>query len=167
MSDDTGSPPTDAAWREPLSAPVHQPEEPAEAARPPLHIGQAHENELPAEELSRAAAFAALHPLDRPVSLPRSDAGEANRIRLAWAKLLWLLSFLAVLLAISYLVPYIAENTQYALTRGRQRAEHDYAREHLPGSPLSQLSQAYQMVSQAVGPSVVRTTGARSHRLCA
>jgi S1-C subfamily serine protease len=146
---------TDATWREPLSAPGGHPEEPTESARPPLHIGAAHEPEAAPDAISRVAAISSLHPLDRPVNLSRNDVAEAGRIRLAWAKLLWLLSFLAVLLAISYLVPYIAENTQYAITRGRQRAEHDFAVEHLPGSPLSQLSQAYQMVSQAVGPSVV------------
>ena len=97
---------------------------------------------------------AELHPLDRP-DTHELVARETVRIRLAWAKLLWLLSFLAVLLAISYLVPYIAENTQYAITRGRQRAEHDFAIEHLAGTPLPDLSRAYQMVSQAVGPSVV------------
>lgn len=154
MSDELGSNSTDATWRESLSSPGVPAEEPSEASRPPLHIGAAHETHS-AGELSRAAAIAALHPLDRPERLPPSDAAETTRIRLAWAKLLWLLSFLAVLLAISYLVPYIAENTQYAITRGRQRAERDFAVEHLPGSPLSQLSQAYQMVSQAVGPSVV------------
>ena len=146
---------TDATWREPLSSPGGQPAEPVESVRPPLHIGAAHEPELLTDATSRAAAFSTLHPLDRPERLPRSEATETARIRLAWAKLLWLLSFLAVLLAISYLVPYIAENTQYAITRGHQRAEHDFAVEHLPGSPLSQLSQAYQMVSQVVGPSVV------------
>ena len=54
-----------------------------------------------------------------------------------------------------YLVPYIAEHTQYALTRGKQRAEHDFAREHIGESPIGELSRAYQMVSQVVGPSVV------------
>jgi serine protease Do len=65
------------------------------------------------------------------------------------------MSLLAVLLAISYLVPYIAEQTQYAITRGRQRAEHDFARQHLGESPIADVSRAYQMVSQVVGPSVV------------
>jgi serine protease Do len=100
-------------------------------------------------------SFAVVHPLDRSDDDPRPLADEAARIKLAWAKLVWLLSFLAVLLAISYLVPYIAENTQYAITRGRQRAEHDFAREHLEASSLQELSRAYQMVSQSVGPSVV------------
>jgi serine protease Do len=97
---------------------------------------------------------ARVHPLDREVEV-RAMAAEAARIRMAWAKLVWLLAFLALLLAISYLVPYIAEQTQYAATRGRQRAEHDFAREHIGESPIGDLSRAYQMVSQVVGPSVV------------
>ena len=103
----------------------------------------------------RSTTVSSLHPLDRADDEPRSFAAEAARIRLAWAKLIWLLSFLAVLLAISYLVPYIAEQTEYAITRGRQRAEHDFASQHLGESPLADLSRAYQMVSHAVGPSVV------------
>src|SRR6185436_4726928 len=97
----------------------------------------------------------AVHPLDRTDDVPRSLAAEHARIRLAWAKLIWLLAFLALLLAVSYVVPYIAEQTQYAITRGRQRAEHDFAQEHLGQSPVGELSRAYQMVSQVVSPSVV------------
>jgi serine protease Do len=65
------------------------------------------------------------------------------------------LSFLGVLLAVSYIVPYIAEQTQYAITRGKQRAEYEFAQKHLDESPIREMSRAYQMVSQAVGPSVV------------
>jgi len=94
------------------------------------------------------------HPLDRP-DVARAVAVESARIRLAWAKLVWLLAFLALLLAISYLVPHIAEQTQYAITRGKQRAEHDFAVTHIAQSPIGEMSRAYQMVSQVVGPSVV------------
>jgi serine protease Do len=107
-----------------------------------------------------------VHPLDRPPG--ESDAGdEVIRIRLAWAKLVWLLTLLAVLLAVSYLVPYIAEQTQYALTRGRQRAEYDFAQAHLSQSPLHALSRGSQMISQVVGPSVVHisTLGSESSDL--
>jgi serine protease Do len=97
----------------------------------------------------------ALHPLDRTHDDLRAEAAEANRVRLAWAKLVWLLSFLAVLLAITYFVPFLAEQTQYAITRGKQRAEHDFARQHLGESPLADLSFASQMVSEVAGPSVV------------
>jgi len=109
---------------------------------------------------------ARLHPLDRPDPLAVDDgralAMESARMKTAWAKLVWLLAFLAVLLAISHLVPRIAEQTQYAITRGKQRAEHDFAQEHLGESPIGEMSRAYQMVSQVVGPSVVHinTAGA-------
>lgn len=107
-----------------------------------------------------------LHPLDRPAS-EVEGADEAARIRLAWAKLVWLLTLLAALLAVSYLVPYIAEQTQYAITRGRQRAEYDFARAHLGQSPLDALSRGSQMISQIVGPSVVHisTLGSESSDL--
>src|SRR5437763_44625 len=98
---------------------------------------------------------ARVHPLDRTEEDRRLVVSEATRIKIAWAKLVWLLAFLGLLLAISYLVPYIAEQTQYAITRGKQRAEHDFAREHIGESPIGELSRAYQMVSQVVGPSVV------------
>jgi S1-C subfamily serine protease len=44
---------------------------------------------------------------------------------------------------------------QYALTRGRQRAEFESATEGLAKDPLRELSVASQMVSQRVAPSVV------------
>jgi S1-C subfamily serine protease len=96
-----------------------------------------------------------IHPLERPDDEERNRAADAARIRLAWTKLVWLLAMLALLLTVSYMVPFIAEQTQYAITRGKQRAEHDIAAQHIGESPLADLSRAYQMVSQVVGPSVV------------
>ncbi len=132
-----------------------------EESHPPLYIGigeATRSDPTTGDQVVRTRPLA-IHPLDRRSdearSLELSVEDQAARIRLAWTKLLWLLAFLGVLLGISYLVPLIAENTQYALTRGRQRAEHDFAVEHLPGSPLVELSRASQMVSQAVAPSVV------------
>lgn len=93
-------------------------------------------------------------PWDEDAPHSTSDR-EVLRVKLAWAKLLWLMAFLVVLLAVSYLVPFIAENTQYAITRGKQRAEYDFAKVHLADAPLAQMSLAYQMVSQHVSPSVV------------
>lgn len=92
-----------------------------------------------------------------PVLAARAGLSPSDnaRIQLAWAKLVWLLSFLAVALTMAYLVPYVAEQTQYSLTRGKQRAEYEIASEMLPSSPLEQISTAYQMISQRVGPSVV------------
>jgi serine protease Do len=131
---------SDGSWNQPLSSPAPHTDAPAEPHETAI--------DLP------LAVVAPQHPLDRPDDA-RHAAAEAARIKLAWARLIWLLSFLAVLLAISYLVPYIAEQTQYAVTRGRQRAEYDFAQKHLGETPLADLSQAYQMLSQVVGPSVV------------
>src|SRR5262245_52835100 len=143
------------SWR--FAAPGGRP--PAgDEARPPLHVGAERSIE---EQVIEPPPLAPLHPLDRPLADSRLAADENQRIRLAWARLVWLLSFLAVLLAISYLVPYIAEQTQYSITRGKQRAEYDFAQKHIGESPIGEMSRAYQMVSQVVGPSVVHinTTG--------
>src|SRR5688572_1817042 len=92
-----------------------------------------------------------------------SERNDDLRVKLAWAKLLWLMAFLAVLLSITYLVPYVIEETQYASRRGRLRAEHELAREELKDSPLAQLSHASQLVTQSVTPSVVHIS-ARTRR---
>lgn len=100
-------------------------------------------------------------PLAMPANAERSPRDhqmplrDEVRIRLAWAKLLWLLTFLGVLLALTYLIPHMVEQIQYASTRGKQRAQHELAVAALQGEPLAQLSQASQLVSQRVGPSVV------------
>lgn len=65
------------------------------------------------------------------------------------------LSPLLFLLVLSYLAPYAIEQVQYALTHGKQRAQYDLAGQGLRRSSLQEISQAYQMVSQRVGPSVV------------
>ena len=56
---------------------------------------------------------------------------------------------------LQYAVPYFIERYQYAATRGRQRAEYELASKGLKNLRLAGLSQAYQMVSSQVGPSVV------------
>lgn len=67
----------------------------------------------------------------------------------------WLLAMLILLLGIGFLAPRLAEELQYALTRGRQRAEHDYAGQQLGPTTLTELSQASQMVAMRITPSVV------------
>lgn len=90
------------------------------------------------------------------VVLPeRGPSSEVMRVKLAWAKLLWLLAFLAAMLAIAYIVPYVIEETNYSATRGKMRAEFEQATEELKGDPLAQLSRRYQLVTRRVAPSVV------------
>jgi S1-C subfamily serine protease len=107
----------------------------------------------PSKQLERAA---------EEVTVTMSDVEPAMRdevrVRLAWAKLLWLLTFLGVLLGVTYLVPHMIEQIQYASTRGKQRAQHELAGDILQAEPLAKLSRASQLVSQRVGPSVVHIT---------
>ena len=69
---------------------------------------------------------------------------------------LFLLATMAVLLlAARYVVPTIVEEIRYGWYRGELRAEYESGSEGLRNVSLDTLSRAYQMVTLAVGPSVV------------
>lgn len=70
-------------------------------------------------------------------------------------RLTFFLIALATLLLLRYFVPHFAEQVQYSMARGRQRAEVEVASEALGKLPLDALSKAYQLISKRVGPSVV------------
>ncbi|WP_390621403.1 S1C family serine protease [Novipirellula artificiosorum] len=75
---------------------------------------------------------------------------------------LMLLATMAVMLAAArFAVPQIVEEIRYAWHRGELRAEYDTGNEGLKNVSLDSLSQAYQMVTAAVGPSVVHIEVAR------
>lgn len=63
-----------------------------------------------------------------------------------------LLIVLAVLI-VALAVPVLAERIQYAITRGEERAKADVAREQL--ADLGSTTEAFRLVAQLVGPSVV------------
>ncbi len=98
-----------------------------------------------------------------------SDAhpGQQSHIRMDDAarvpnRLTWLLVTAIMLLLVRFFVPYFAETLQYSITKGRQRAELEAAKEGLDQLPLAQLSTAYQLVSKRVAPSVVHINVASS-----
>lgn len=69
---------------------------------------------------------------------------------------LTMLATIAVmLLAARFVVPRIVEETRYAWHRGELRAEYEMGTDGLKNVSLDALSEAYQMVTAAVGPSVV------------
>ncbi|HND51155.1 MAG TPA: trypsin-like peptidase domain-containing protein [Pirellulaceae bacterium] len=70
-------------------------------------------------------------------------------------RLTWFMTMLGLLLVVVTSVPYLAEEIQYRLERGKQRAQVEIATTALKDGSLSDLSMAYQLVSQRVGPSVV------------
>ena len=60
-----------------------------------------------------------------------------------------------MLIAARFAVPSIVEEIRYAWYRGELRAEYESGTEGLKNVSLDALSEAYQMVTSAVGPSVV------------
>ena len=62
---------------------------------------------------------------------------------------------IALLLSARFLVPSVVEEIRYAWHRGELRAEYESSGEGLRNVSLDSLAQAYQMVNQRVGPSVV------------
>lgn len=70
-----------------------------------------------------------------------------------------------MLLAARFVVPYIVEEVRYSWHRGELRAEYEMAGDGLKNVSLSALSQAYQMVTSAVGPSVVHLDVSRESTL--
>ena len=59
-----------------------------------------------------------------------------------------------MLLSARYIVPSIVEELRFAWHRGELRAEYQSGRDGLKNVSLDTLSDAYQMVTSAVGPSV-------------
>ena len=88
-------------------------------------------------------------PLDPPPASqpPHHASAPPQGHRLPW------LVFLLVLALVILVLPYFAEQIQFALTRGRARAEAEVARVQLAGIP-EQVSQ-YRIVAKAIEPSVV------------
>ena len=80
---------------------------------------------------------------------PRADLRPALPPGGGYGRVLWVLVFLILVLA----MPYLAENLEYALTRGRQRAEHDAAAKELAGLP--ETTSVYRLVAKSIAPSVV------------
>ncbi len=59
------------------------------------------------------------------------------------------------MLLVIWFVPRFAENIEYSLTRGRERAEVEIAREQLAGHQAEPFVQAFGQVAKSIGPSVV------------
>jgi S1-C subfamily serine protease len=56
---------------------------------------------------------------------------------------------------LTFFVPYFAERVQYAITRGKQRAESEAAAVGLESAQLESISRQFQLVSKRVAPTVV------------
>ncbi len=100
------------------------------------------------------AADAITPPVTFPAAADRSTPPPvAPPRRRGPLSLTTLLVLVAAIVLLRFNIGGIVEEIQYALTRGRQRAEADVAQTRL--ASLSDTSQAFQLVAQSVGPSVV------------
>jgi serine protease Do len=90
--------------------------------------------------------------LNEPWRDPIAEPAEGGRLH----RLLWIFALLTVVLV----TPSVIGRVEYARTAARERARLDVARENLKDFNLEQISAAYRMIAQVVGPSVVsiRTT---------
>jgi S1-C subfamily serine protease len=132
-----------------------------------------HENELPAKITSQPPqissdsipatpppTFSNLTPLDKPLEKPNQRKPARG------ARLFYFFPTVCLVCCVVWLGPMILENYQYALTRGKLRAEYENADQVLKqNQPLSNVTLAYQLVAQKIGPSVVsiRTSISRSN----
>jgi serine protease Do len=74
-------------------------------------------------------------------------------------RLLWIFALLTVVLV----APSVIGRIEYSRIAAHERARLDVARENLKDFKLDQLSAAYRMLAQAVGPSVVNVRTRRGH----
>jgi serine protease Do len=65
----------------------------------------------------------------------------------------WVVGVLALVLALKFLVEPVVESVQHAITRGHERAKAEIAKTQL--AKLSDTADAFRLVAQSVGPSVV------------
>src|SRR5262245_29165167 len=87
--------------------------------------------------------------LDAAPNVVRAPARDPQPSRLPW-----MIGLLALLIAV-LLAPRLIEQIEYAITRGRLRAEVESARSQLPAPALVELSRQFATVAQAIAPSVV------------
>ena len=90
----------------------------------------------------------------RPPRRTSGSAGSAASGALGQA-LFFLFAVTTMLAAARFIMPSIVEEARYAWYRGELRAQYEASGEGLKNASLSALSEAYQMVTQHVGPSVV------------
>lgn len=100
-----------------------------------------------------------------PLTFPASPAGPASAVRghsppapsaNALNQVFFFLFAMATMLAAArFVMPAIVEEARYAWYRGELRAQYEASGDGLANVSLGALSEAYQMVTQHVGPSVV------------
>lgn len=90
------------------------------------------------------------------VGLPAQPAVSERRVSGALGQtVFFLVALVSMLGSARFVMPTIVEEVRYAWYRGELRARHEASGDGLKNVSLGALSEAYQMVTQHVGPSVV------------
>jgi S1-C subfamily serine protease len=98
--------------------------------------------------LSASSHEASAASYDRQPGLSAATPAETGpRLR----RLLWVFTILTIVLV----APSLVGRIEYALTAARERARLDVARQNLKDFKLDEISAAYRLLAQSVGPSVV------------
>jgi len=92
---------------------------------------------------------------DTKPSLPAPTPSTSSAAQSVLQTVTLLSTMAAMLLLARFTVPGIVEEVRYAWHRGELRAEYETGAEGLRNVSLESLSRAYEMVTSAVGPSVV------------
>ncbi|MGB7344777.1 MAG: trypsin-like peptidase domain-containing protein [Pirellulaceae bacterium] len=100
------------------------------------------------------------NPTPRQQPSPKPTASQKNSVTHRrpdpiLQSLMLLVTMACMLAAARYAVPSIVEEIRFAWHRGELRAEYETGTDGLKNVSLDTLSQAYQMVTSVVGPSVV------------
>jgi serine protease Do len=78
---------------------------------------------------------------------------ESQRAIGSYPVVRWIVGVIALVLALKFLVEPFVESVQHAITRGHERAKAEIAKTQL--AKLSDTADAFRLVAQSVGPSVV------------
>lgn len=90
--------------------------------------------------------------IDKPAALAPLDTSPHQ---LAYSTLLSLMIVLLVIVAVRVTVPPLVESLRYSWYHGQLRAEYEVSGQQLQNVSLNSLSEASELVSRRVGPSVV------------
>jgi Do/DeqQ family serine protease len=71
------------------------------------------------------------------------------------------LTWLLIVLLVIWFLPVFVERVEFALVRGKERAEAEVAGKQLPTEYLKELSRAFTLLPKRIGPSVVHVETAR------
>ena len=97
-----------------------------------------------------------------PLRLERSGLGDASKS--SSSGLGFFVFSIVFVLGMFFLGPEMVERYQYSVTRGKMLAEYEFAVENLGKQPLTDVSNAYQMVALSVRPSVVSINAIKDGR---